>query len=1243
MKQRGTRYGFLILFLFLVFTLLCSLNAMAQADPSYAAPSVLNNGTAGPLPLFYSDPLTYTLNNNLPNGELFFNTTANGTSSGQWYRGEGASLINPVTGIGSDPVYTNSTLCTSLEANNYKSTAPLCSGTPTSGCYMPALTSVQIGGSTTQSMYCCGDYTATVNANGTSWSLTGYGYCSAGNWSNLEAYLLDENVNYNPAYVNTAGSPGPTGQIEGTGVDYGTAQQCMGCHGHMNVQASDGPAYLLSGHKNALRKVIPGVTLAGPDGTPYSGLSGAYYVLGGWVDPTAPEIFSQAPGYGALSLGACARCHTTGWSPNPPNTATGTSGLGGYGSQLATQSGLEPSIAAINNGTVAFNGTLLYSTTVNGTTTYSGYQNSPGVPTYTYTALPSGTLNTSPYSTFGPPGAVSASWYLNGVTCERCHYSDIGITGTAPTGAHRYGKDTASQGVATIAATNPSGYSDAPMATGMNSLLLCMQCHRSETVTSTGANTANVAINWPIIVASDSGSCADGSGANYNTCTTTNHSTWNFAPTIHEQQGTEMLASPHAKYMGSAPQMNQQNSADLSFANGTINIATNFATVNVSTSLPGTKGCTGCHDPHFTTVNVPNVNTNPSWGILYSDGAMTKVNAPSGPQAEMPALVSSGANSHNCNDAACHGNSMQSLAHSTGPGTPFPTGTSADFPGACFTCHMQGSSGVAQSHFFRVNPSATYYTYPTAAQFYTNGTTPLSPDPTAFVLYNGVTLANGTYSYLNGTVTSYGVPSPAMINGTATTAYLATGYAVANDVDIVCGQCHGGGGPTDSRGDTNAPSTNPYGIATTGAPYFQRPYLASIAASIHGTTVGSTLPAPTFTPPAGSYTTTQSVTLADATTTATICYTTNGNTPTASAAGVCDTTLPDNQPNGELGVPSGTSISVAGSETVMAIATQVGNLNSSVAAATYIIGPTAAVAAPTFSVSPGTYTLKTSTSTLSVKLSDATSGATICYTVTAGTTGTAPTAASGGCTAPALTYSAPISISATSVVEAIGTISTGAPNSSVVIATYTLIPAAPTFSPAAETFYQSFNTGLFPDVTLTSNTGAAITYCYVAAGSMPCTPTTAYSGALTVGCTAGSPPCDTLIYAEAVFPGGTAVSSVSHAKYAIKPGDPPGTPTAATPTFSPLPGVITATESVAIADASSAPMICYTLNGPAPVVNPTATSTSTGTAACTVGTPYAGVAIPLNAVEGQIYTIRSAAGGTGFLHSAIAKGEYIFR
>jgi len=80
---------------------------------------------------------------------------------------------------------------------------------------------------------------------------------------------------------------------------------------------------------------------------------------------------------------------------------------------------------------------------------------------------------------------------------------------------------------------------------------------------------------------------------------------------------------------------------------------------------------------------------------------------------------------------------------------------------------------------------------------------------------------------------------------------------------------------------------------------------------------------------AGTYTTSQSVTINDATSGTTIYYTTNGSTPTTSSS-----------------VYSG-QITVSASETLEAIAVETGYTNSAVSTAAYTIS-SAALPAPTF-------------------------------------------------------------------------------------------------------------------------------------------------------------------------------------------------------------------------------------------------------------------------------------------------------
>jgi hypothetical protein len=161
---------------------------------------------------------------------------------------------------------------------------------------------------------------------------------------------------------------------------------------------------------------------------------------------------------------------------------------------------------------------------------------------------------------------------------------------------------------------------------------------------------------------------------------------------------------------------------------------------------------------------------------------------------------------------------------------------------------------------------------------------------------------------------------------------------------------------------------------------------------------------PTFKPATGTYTSAQSVTLADSTPGATIYYTLNGSTPTTASM----------QYTGAFTVSSTT--------TVNAIAVATGYANSLVGSATYTINtvvPTAAT--PTFTPTPGTYT-----AAQSVTLSDATSGAAIYYTLN----GSTPTTAS-------TRYTTAFTVSATTTVNAIAVVA-GYTNSPVASATYTI-------------------------------------------------------------------------------------------------------------------------------------------------------------------------------------------------------------
>jgi hypothetical protein len=328
-------------------------------------------------------------------------------------------------------------------------------------------------------------------------------------------------------------------------------------------------------------------------------------------------------------------------------------------------------------------------------------------------------------------------------------------------------------------------------------------------------------------------------------------------------------------------------------------------------------------------------------------------------------------------------------------------------------------------------------------------------------------------------------------------------------------------------------------------------------------TISTVLPTPTFSPTAGTYTTSQSVTISDATTGTTIYYTTNGTTPTTSST-----------------VYSG-AITVSASETLQAIAVETGYTNSAVGSAAYTIAPV--LPTPTLSPVAGTYT-----TSQSVTISDGTSGTTIYYT----TNGTTPTTSS-------TVYSGAITVSSTETIKAI-VVETGYTNSAVGSAAYTIAPVlpTPTFSPAAGTYTTS------QSVTISDGTSGTTIY-YTTNGTTPTTSSTVYSGAITVSATE-------TIKAIAVETGFTN-SAVGSAAYTIAPVLP-------TPTFSPAAGTYTTSQSVTISDAQSGTTIYYTNNGTTPT---------------TSSTLYSGP-ITVSSTE----TLEAIAVETGYTNSAVGSAAY---
>jgi hypothetical protein len=384
--------------------------------------------------------------------------------------------------------------------------------------------------------------------------------------------------------------------------------------------------------------------------------------------------------------------------------------------------------------------------------------------------------------------------------------------------------------------------------------------------------------------------------------------------------------------------------------------------------------------------------------------------------------------------------------------------------------------------------------------FYTNGAMPSTPaqDMSA----SGVNLHSG--NTMSAHLVYDGTTLTLTITDLVTTATFTTSAAINIPTTV--------GGNTAYAGFTGG--TGGY---TAGQKILSWTYASPFASG-----TSPTAATPTFSPVAGSYSATQSVTLSDTTPGATIYYTTDGSTPTTASTAY------------------GSAITVSATQTIKAIAVATGYTTSAVASAAYTItGPPAAT--PTFTPAAGTYSTQQS-----VTLSDTTAGATIYYT----TNGTTPTTAS-------TVYTGAIAINATQTIKAIATAS-GFSTSAVGSAAYAFKAATPTFTPAAGTYSAQ------QSVTLSDATTGATIY-YTTDGTTPTTASTVYAGPITVNATQ-------TIKALASLTGYTA-SAVGSATYTMK---------VATPTFSPAAGTYATTQSVTLSDTTPSATIYYTIDGTTP-------------------------------------------------------------
>jgi len=427
-------------------------------------------------------------------------------------------------------------------------------------------------------------------------------------------------------------------------------------------------------------------------------------------------------------------------------------------------------------------------------------------------------------------------------------------------------------------------------------------------------------------------------------------------------------------------------------------------------------------------------------------------------------------------------------------------------------------------------------------RYTTDGSTPSSTYGTVYTsaITVSATSTINAIAYESGWASSFVATAAYTITGTvATPTFSPAGGTYSTAQTVALSTTTGGATiryttdgstPSQTNGTVYTSAITVSATTTINAIAYETGWTSSSVATATYTITG-TVATPTFSPAGGTYSATQTVTLSTTTPGASIRYTTDGSTPSST-----------------YGTVYTSPITVSATTTINAIAYETGWTSSNVASATYTINlPVAAI--PTFTPAAGNYT-----TAQSVTISTTTSGATIRYT----TDGSTPSPTSG------TVYTNPITVSATTTINAIA-YETGWTSSSVATATYTITStgtvAAPTFSPAGGSYTTT------QTVTLSTTTpGASINY--TTDGSTP-SPGTIYSGPFTVSTTS-------TVNAIASKSGMTS-SPIATAVYTINTQN-----TVNAPYFSPAPSSFSTPPSVTIGTLTAGASIRYTTDGSTP-------------------------------------------------------------
>lgn len=539
----------------------------------------------------------------------------------------------------------------------------------------------------------------------------------------------------------------------------GTRAGCLECHNSVsqyNTYAERWKEpYRNTGHKNMLRKVTPGNSWAGPDGALYT------------VDASGHTIDFGA---GTVDIGGVDKplMYIFGdWMAPLPNLIYDDTGLGA----AKTDSGGSYSCAACH--TTGFSNPAAGVCYPDSTKTTSATCLAPNTWVPTTGAQGAAYTPAEPLASFpGYTSGITGKWDRDGIMCSRCHMSVFAQTGTNANGQPFAGPAGTSTHNVTPTNTNAEQITN-----------ICFGCHQSPATTYVAATIngvtypANAKILDPTMIPTGA---SHGSlpGREFN----------------GHVLGNMFLNSPHARYTGSLvpnalgkyslatntpANYSSQFKGMVCRSSTTLGGGSQLETVWKSGAIEEIASLADCNLANgFGTEAAPDGTSRGYWQAESQGNCATCHNVHVSlfdPAATEPLRRECG--------VTCHADKVDwsTIKHPMGPGTPIGDGTSPTVP--CEICHMPKPTAEGfPMHLWRINTDAAYDTFPTAAEF--NGTAPAVKDRRA------KTAPDGAYT-----------------------------QAVWVDLDLACGQCHGGSA----------------GAAATknGAPYYDKGYLSVLAAGMH--------------------------------------------------------------------------------------------------------------------------------------------------------------------------------------------------------------------------------------------------------------------------------------------------------------------------------------------------------------------------------------------------------------------------